>query len=88
MMVPDIVYYWHFKRDSITRVNNYEYTYNQSFPGYTQNMIDAIRNARKARPEDTRQADTWAIQVMAELYVYLEQTLHNEPRFTEQNFKW
>jgi len=86
MFVPDIVYYWHFKKDSITRVNNYEYTYNQSFPGYTQNMIDAVQNARKVRPEDTRQADTWAIQAMAELYVYLEQTLHHDPRFIKQNF--
>jgi glycosyltransferase involved in cell wall biosynthesis len=86
MFVPDIVYYWHFKHDSITRVNNYQYTYNQSFIGYVDIMIDAIQNARKAKPEDTRQADVWAVQTMAELYVYLEQTVHNDQRFIAQNF--
>jgi len=94
MFIPDLVYYWHFKHDSITRVNNFEYTFNQSFVGYTQNMIHAVKRAREECPAEPkeinasvmRQINVWAMQVMAELYVYLEQTVHRDPRFITQNF--
>jgi len=87
MFLPDVVYYWHYKEDSITRVNNGEYSYNQSFPGYTENMIYAVREARKVKPFNSY-IDMWAIQVMAQLYLYYMQTVKRDPRFVDQNFSW
>lgn len=86
VFIPDVVYIWYYKADSITRINNHEYTYNQSFIGYVDNMIDAIHYAREKKPEDTKEADLWAIQLIAELYVYLEQCAARDPRFLAQNF--
>lgn len=83
--IQDVVYYWHFKEDSITRINNCEYSYNQSFPGYTENMIYAIKVAKKNKPFNGY-INLWACQVMINLYVYYLQTCERDPRFKEQNF--
>lgn len=86
VFIQDLVYYWHFKEDSITRINNCEYSYNQSFPGYTENMIYAVKEAKKRKPFNGY-INLWASQVMFNLYVYYLQTCERDPRFKEQNFK-
>lgn len=83
--IQDIVYYWMYKEDSITRVNNAEYSYNQSFPGYTTNMIYAVNGARKRKPFNPA-IDQQAIVVMASLYYYYMQAEARDPRFLEQNY--
>jgi len=85
MFLPDVVYFWHHKEDSITRINNNQYSYDQSFIGYTDNMIYAIKEAKKVKPFNNY-VDMWAIQVMCQLYLYYHQTIKRDPRFTEQNF--
>jgi glycosyltransferase involved in cell wall biosynthesis len=85
MFIPDIVYYWHSKGDSITRVNYTQYSYDQSFVGYTDNMIYAIKSAKKVKPFNNY-IDMWAIQVMAQLYNYYYQTVKRDTRFIEQNY--
>jgi glycosyltransferase involved in cell wall biosynthesis len=85
IFIQDVVYYWHFKEDSITRINNCEYSYNQSFPGYTENMIYAVKEAKKKKPFNGY-INLWATQVMFNLYVYWLQTCERDPRFKEQNF--
>ena len=87
MFLPDIVYYWHHKEDSITRINNAEYSYNGSFPGYTDNMIYAIKHAKRVKPFNSY-IDMWAIQVMAQLFIYYYQTVKRDPRFKEQNYEY
>ena len=87
MFLPDIVYYWHDKPDSITRKNNAEYSYNGSFPGYTDNMIYAIQTAKRHKPFNNY-IDMWAIQIMAQLYIYYYQTVKRDPRFVEQNYSY
>lgn len=86
MFMPDIVYYWHHKEDSITRINNCQYSYDASFVGYTDNMIYAIQHAKKVKPFNNY-IDIWAIQVMCQLYIYYYQTITRDPRFVEQNYK-
>jgi len=85
MFLPDIVYFWHWKEDSITRINNCQYSYDQSFVGYVDNMIYAIKHAKKVKPFNNY-IDMWAIQTMAQLYIYYYQTVKRDPRFTEQNY--
>lgn len=87
MFVPDIVYYWHSKGDSITRVNYMQYSYDQSFVGYAENMIYAIKHAKRVKPFNSY-IDMWAIQVMAQLYLYYYQTVKRDSRFIEQNYQW
>ena len=85
MFLSDIVYFWHWKEDSITRINNCQYSYDQSFVGYVDNMIYAIKHAKKVKPFNNY-IDMWAIQIMAQLYIYYYQTVKRDPRFTEQNY--
>lgn len=85
MFLPDIVYYWHHKADSITRINNAQYSYDQSFVGYAENMIYAVKEAKKAKPFHSY-VDMWAIQVMCQLYIYYFQTVKRDPRFIDQNY--
>jgi glycosyltransferase involved in cell wall biosynthesis len=85
MFLPDIVYYWHWKENSITRINNAQYSYDQSFCGYTDNMIYAVQLAKQSKPMNPY-IEQWAIQVMAQLYNYYYQTVKRDPRFTEQNY--
>jgi glycosyltransferase involved in cell wall biosynthesis len=85
MFLPDVVYFWHHKEDSITRINNNQYSYDQSFVGYTDNMIYAVQEAKKIKPFNSY-VDMWAIQIMAQLYIYYYQTVKRDPRFIEQNY--
>ena len=85
MFIPDIVYYWHSKGDSITRVDYQQYSYDQSFVGYTDNMIYAIQHAKKVKPFNNY-INVWAIQIMAQLYNYYYQTVKRDPRFIKQNY--
>lgn len=84
--IQDNVYFWHIKEDSITRINNCEYSYNQSFPGYTDNMIYAITEAKKRNPFNGN-VDLWATQTMFHLYTYYMQTCERDNRFKDQNYK-
>ena len=81
----EIVYFWHNKEDSITRINNAQYSYDQSFVGYAENMIYAIKHARKVKPFNSY-IDMWTIQIMAQLYIYYQQALQRDKRFLEQNY--
>lgn len=87
MFLPDIVYYWHHKEDSITRINNSQYSYDQSFVGYTDNMIYAIKQAKKVKPFNPY-IDMWSIQIMAQLFIYYYQTIKRDARFKEQNYEY
>lgn len=83
--IQDITYYWHYKADSITRINNAEYSYGGSFPGYTENMIYAIKEAEKRVPFNgsiTQQK----VAVMCNLYEYYIETEERDKRFIEQNW--
>lgn len=84
--IPDNVYFWHSKEDSITRINNCEYSYNQSFVGYTDNMIYAITEAKKRNPFNGN-VDLWATQTMFHLYTYYMQTCERDKRFKDQNYQ-
>lgn len=85
--IEDGVYYWHDSPNSITRRNDCEYSYNQSFVGYVDNMIEAISHAMKVNPFNGNINQT-AYEVMFNLYTYYIETLQRDPRFTEQNLNY
>ena len=87
MFLPDIVYFWHHKEDSITRINNNQYSYDQSFVGFVDNMIYAIKEAKKQKPFNSY-IDMWAIQIMCQLYIYYYQTVRRDKRFIDQNYSY
>lgn len=83
----EIVYYWHFKENSITRINNSQYTYDQSFCGYANNMIWAIKHAKSQKANNSLVLET-SILSMVDLYFYFIDTYHNDIRYIEQNWEW
>ena len=82
----EVCYNWHMNVNSITRKNNCEYSYNQSFPGYTDNMIYAIKEAKKRNPFNGY-IMLFSIEVMCNLYEYYIETVARDKRFAEQNFE-
>ncbi len=84
--IEDEVYYWHDNPDSITRRDNRDYCYNQSFVGYAANMIYALENAMKRRPENMDMIRLWAVRIMCILYEYYIETLARAPQYAGQNF--
>jgi len=83
--IQDITYYWHYKEDSITRINNAEYSYGGSFPGYTENMIYAIKEAEKRVPFNGNIMQQ-KVAVLCNLYEYYIETEERDKRFIEQNW--
>lgn len=84
--IPEITYFWHFKEDSITRINNCQYSYDQSFVGYTANMIYALKYAEKVNPFNTNLMPM-KVMIFCNLYEYFIETVARDKRFIEQNFK-
>ena len=82
----EVSYNWHINLNSITRINNCEYSYNQSFPGYTDNMIYAITEAKKRNPFNGY-IKLFSIEVMCNLYEYYIETVARDNRFADQNFE-
>ena len=84
--IPEIIYYWHFKEDSITRINNAQYSYDQSFVGYTANMIYALKYAEKVNPFNPNLMPMKTM-ILCNLYEYFIETVARDKRFIDQNFK-
>ena len=87
VFLNDLVYYWHEKVDSITRINNCQYSYDQSFCGWTDNMIDAYNFCKKAQPFNGI-IDSFAVDNMFKLYTYFCECAERAPVFKEQNWHY
>lgn len=85
LSIQDVVYYWHYKEDSITRKNNCEYSYGESFVGYVDNMIESIKFAKSKSPFNGY-IDKFTIQTMVNLYIYWLQTAERDEKYSKQNF--
>lgn len=83
--IPDITYYWCFKEDSITRVNNANYSYNQSYVGFTENQIAAIKEAEKRVPFNG-EVMKHKVTTMCNLYEYLLETKRSDEKYFQQNW--
>lgn len=83
--IQDSVYYWHFKEDSITRINNAQYSYDQSFVGYTSNMIYALKYAESVNPFNSNLM-LMKVMILCNLYEYYIETVARDKRFIDQNF--
>ena len=83
--IQDIVYYWHFKADSITRIDNCNYSYNGSFVGYTDNMIYALKEAEKRSPFNGNIAQQKVV-ILCNLYEYWLETGVRDARYEQQNW--
>lgn len=83
--IPDITYFWHFKEDSITRINNAQYSYDQCFVGYTDNMIYAFKYAETVNPFNSN-LGLMKVYTMCGLYEYYIETVARDKRFIKQNF--
>lgn len=69
--IANHVYYWHENLNSITRQNDYQYTYGDSkrdsFYGYIENMIFAIKQAKKVNPYNG-EIIKWSVDCLLNVY--------------------
>lgn len=89
--IPTHVYYWHENPNSITRANDCQYSYGgstrDSFYGFVENMIFAIKEAKKRNPYNGFIA-MWAVNCMLNLYEYYIECVARASEHADSNFKW
>lgn len=85
--IPEVVYFWHNKENSITRINDGQYGYDQCFCGWTDNMIYAIENVKKKRPFDG-QVNQMICSIMLQLYYYWVECYSKKKVFADQNWEY
>ena len=81
----DVAYYWTYKADSITRINNGQYGDDQCQAGWILSTIHAINHARQYRPFSGRITQDIAT-TMVQAYFYYVKCLHNNPFFARQQW--
>lgn len=85
------VYYWHENLNSITRANDCQYSYGgsirDSFYGYVENMIYAIKEARKRCPFNGY-ITMWTLDCMLNIYEYYIEAYARAREHADNNFKW
>lgn len=85
------VYYWHESTNSITRANDCQYSYGSSirdsFYGYVENMIFAIKEAKKRNPYNGG-ITQWAVNCMLNIYEYYIECYARANDHAETNLKW
>lgn len=91
LYIPTHVYYWHENFNSITRINNCQYSYGSSkrdsFYGYVENMIFAIQEARKRNPYNGM-ITMWAVSCLLNLYEYYIECCGRAPEHADANLNW
>ena len=85
------VYYWHENPNSITRINDCQYTYGgserDSFYGYVENMIFAISEAKQRNPYNGM-IPMWAVSCLLKLYEYYIECVAFAPEHAPNNLQW
>ena len=89
--IPFHVYYWHDSATSITRANNYSYSFGSSerdsFYGYIENMIFAIQEAKTRTPIHNPIIE-FTTSCMVNIYVQIMECMIKSPDNAKQNFEW
>ena len=89
--IPAHVYYWHENPNSITRANDCQYSYGSSirdsFYGYVENMIFAVKEAKKRNPYNGF-ITMWSVMCMLNIYEYYIECYARARDHAETNFKW
>lgn len=85
------VYYWHENPNSITRANDCQYSYGSSerdsFYGYVENMIYAIKEAKKRKPYNGF-ITMWTVSCLLNIYEYYIECFARANEHAAINFKW
>lgn len=89
--IPAHVYYWHESENSITRANDCQYSYGgsirDSFYGYVENMIYAVKEAKKRNPYNGF-ITMWAVSCMLNIYEYYIEGYARAREHADNNFQW
>lgn len=89
--IPAHVYYWHESPNSITRANDCQYSYGgsirDSFYGYVENMIFAVKESKKRKPYNGF-ITMWAVNCMINIYEYYIECYARSKETADTNFKW
>ena len=89
--IPAHVYYWHENPNSITRANDCQYSYGSSdrdsFYGYVENMIFAIKEAKSRNPYNGF-ITMWSVMCMLNIYEYYIECYARAREHADTNWKW
>lgn len=90
--IPAFVYHWHDNPNSITRVNDNEYSFGgeqwHSFYGYVENMIFAIQEVQKNLSNDNPVLKSFVLNCMIRLYEYFLECFTHSNDTAAQNLEY
>ncbi|HPE08164.1 MAG TPA: glycosyltransferase family 2 protein [Saprospiraceae bacterium] len=85
----DIVYNWHYKATSITRINDHAYTYDKGLEGYFYNMKWAMLEALKKNiPEEIGDFQRKITERMFIMYFYYVNMGAQHPEMLVKYWEW
>ena len=85
VVIPDVLYYWHYMPNSITRNNDHSYYFTSSYKGYVENMVYAIKKATEILGGATDEIARHAAMVLCFLFCYWSETVQYQPELADTN---
>lgn len=85
--IQDVVYCWQENPLSITRLDNYRYTYDKSFVGYIENMLWAISTSKEYQKEENI-INEYSLHTFMNIYQYFLECCEKDRRFLKQAWSW
>ena len=85
--MPNITYYWMEKKDSITRINDYEYYYKYSFWSMLDGWIYSVKYAL-SKGADKEKIETFIKDSIGTAYAYYIQIEERRPEFIEKAWEY
>lgn len=88
LFADTLSYYWHWTDTGITRVNNFEYTYDQSYVGYVENQIDAINHALKYIESNNPFLLGHSVETLTNIYIYILRIRFHRPELEPRAWEY
>jgi glycosyltransferase involved in cell wall biosynthesis len=86
-IAQDLVYYWHWRDDSIVRINNMAYNYNESIEGQAINLVYAVERTIKLGIFNDR-VRKFIMESMAQYYLLYNRVLYRAKEQKKHAMKW
>lgn len=90
--ISEYVYNWHEVANSITRINDCQYSFgaskNDCFYGYVENMIYAINEAKIKNINNIKTITMFSLSCMIHIWHFHIQCAHHSPKTLDQNFEY
>lgn len=88
LAINTVVYDWHTSSDSITRINNRQYTFDQSICGKADGGLMILDKIVSQNILSKKQIFDFDVDLLLDLYLFYNTVLEKRPEFTKQTWHY